>query len=441
MNTPTISAGDTAWVLVSAALVMLMVPGLAFFYGGLVRGKSALNTIMMSMAALGLVSVQWVVFGYSLAFSPGSSLVGGLHWLALRGVGADPNASYAATIPHLAFAAFQAMFAAITIALVSGAVVERMRFPAYLLFALLWTTLIYDPLAHWVWGDGGWLRSLGALDFAGGTVVHISAGVSALVAALMLGARRDFGRNALLPHNVPFTVLGAGLLWFGWFGFNGGSALAASGLAANAFVTTHTAAASALTGWMLLDYWRTRRCTVVGAATGAVVGLVAITPAAGFVTPAASILIGMLAAGASYGAMQLRARTRVDDALDVFACHGIAGITGAMLTGVFATKAVNAGGADGLLAGNPAQLGVQALAVLATIALAGGGTAMLLTFLRAAMGIRLALGDEVSGIDAAEHGERAYHGGSAGELASELDELGTSVVMATERDAGAREAA
>jgi Amt family ammonium transporter len=265
--------------------------------------------------------------------------------------------------------------------------------------------------------------------------------VSALVAALMLGARRDFGRNALLPHNVPFTVLGAGLLWFGWFGFNGGSALAASGLAANAFVTTHTAAASALTGWMLLDYWRTRRCTVVGAATGAVVGLVAITPAAGFVTPAASILIGMLAAGASHGAMQLRARTRVDDALDVFACHGIAGITGAMLTGVFATKAVNAGGADGLLAGNPAQLGVQALAVLATIALAGGGTAMLLTFVRAAMGIRLALGDEVSGIDAAEHGERAYHGGSAGELASELDELGTSVVMATERDAGAREAA
>src|SRR5690348_10907229 len=352
MSAPPVDAGDTAWLLTSTALVMVMLPGLALFYGGLVRRSSSLNTHMMTIAALGIVGVQWVVCGYSLAFAPGAPWIGGLAWVGFAHVGADPNAAYAAGVPHLAFAAFQAMFAAITVALISGAVVERMRFPLYLAFALAWTTLVYDPLAHWVWGDGGWLHSLGALDFAGGTVVHVSAGTAALVAALMLGRRHAIARGGLVPHNVPFALLGAGLLWFGWFGFNAGSALNASPLAVTAFVNTHAAAAAALACWLLLDLARSRRTTAVGAATGAIVGLVAITPAAGFVTPRSALLIGALAAGAVYLAMQLRAHSKIDDALDVFACHGVAGILGALLTGVFATKAVNPAGADGLLAGN-----------------------------------------------------------------------------------------
>lgn len=414
---PVTSSGDTAWVLVSTALVMLMVPGLALFYGGLVRQKNALNTFMMSLSALGIVTVQWVLVGYSIAFGPGSSWLGGLAWWGLAGVGATPNAAYAATVPHLAFAVFQAMFAAITVALISGAVVERLRFSAYLLFALAWTTFVYDPLARWVWGDGGWLRSLGALDFAGGTVVHVSAGTTALVAAVMLGQRRAVARGALVPHNVPFTLLGAGLLWFGWFGFNAGSALGASPVAVNALVTTHAAAAAALSAWLLLDLWRNGRTTAVGAATGAVVGLVAITPAAGFVTPRAALAIGVLASVASYSAMQLRARTRIDDALDVFACHGVAGIVGALLTGVFATRSVNPAGADGLLAGHAAQLGVQAVAVLATMALSAALTAGIIATLRAVMAIRVSLGDELAGLDASDHGEEAYHVGDVGELA------------------------
>jgi Amt family ammonium transporter len=432
MQTPTISAGDTAWVLISTALVMLMLPGLALFYGGLVRSRSSLNTLMMTFAALGIVSLQWVLFGYSLAFSPGSPYIGGLDWAGFANVGGDPNPTYAGTIPHLAFAAFQAMFAAITVALVSGAVVERMRFRSYMLFVLAWSTLVYAPLAHWVWGDGGWLRTLGALDFAGGTVVHVSAGTAALVAAIILGPRRDFGRAPLVPHNVPMVVLGAGLLWFGWFGFNAGSALSASGLAASAFVTTHTAAAAALVTWMLIDVARTGRATAVGAATGAVIGLVAITPAAGFVTPLASILIGALAACASYAAMQLRARSRVDDALDVFACHGVAGVLGALLTGVFATKAVNPAGADGLLAGNPGQLGVQLVAVGATVTLAGAATALILTAVRALADLRVPIVDEIGGIDISEHGEAAYHGGGPGELAGSNGSIGESVLIATE---------
>jgi len=335
----------------------------------------------------------------------------------LANVGATPNAAYAATVPHLAFAAFQAMFAAITVALISGAVVERLRFSAYLLFALAWTTLVYDPLARWVWGDGGWLRSLGALDFAGGTVVHVSAGTAALVAAFMLGRRHAIARGGLVPHNVPFTLLGAGILWFGWFGFNAGSALSASALAVTALVNTHAAAAAALACWLLLDLMRSRRTTAVGAATGAIVGLVAITPAAGFVTPRAALAIGALAAAAVYVAMQLRARTKIDDALDVFACHGVAGILGALLTGVFATKAVNPAGADGLLAGNAAQLGVQALAVVATMALSGAFTAGIIGVLGALMPIRASLGDELTGLDATEHGEEAYHTGDIGEIA------------------------
>jgi ammonium transporter, Amt family len=429
MNEATISAGDTAWVLVSSALVMLMLPGLALFYGGLVRSKSSLNTLMMTLAALGVVTMQWIALGYSLAFAPGSAWLGGLSWAGFTGVRGDPNPTYAATIPHLAFAAFQAMFAAITIALVSGAVVERMKFRAYLLFVILWTTLVYDPLARWVWGDGGWLRSLGALDFAGGTVVHISAGASALVAALFLGRRHDFGRTAVIPHNVPFTVLGAGLLWFGWFGFNAGSALAASGIAAGALVTTHTAGATALTTWLLLDLIRTGRSTAVGAATGAVVGLVAITPAAGFVTPLAAIAIGMLAAGASYAAIQLRPKTRIDDALDVFACHGVAGIMGALLTGVFASKEVNPSAADGLLLGNASLLGIQALAVLATIVLASAATVAILGLVNVTVGLRVPLHDELAGVDLSEHGEEAYHGGDVGALAGRRISIGDSVLL------------
>jgi Amt family ammonium transporter len=321
------------------------------------------------------------------------------------------------------------MFAGITVALISGAVVERMRFRAYLVFVVLWTTLVYDPLAHWVWGDGGWLRTLGALDFAGGTVVHISAGTSALVAALVLGPRRDFGKASYVPHNVPFTLLGAGLLWFGWFGFNAGSALAANGVAANALVTTHTAASSALVAWMLFDLVRTGRATAVGAATGAVVGLVAITPAAGFVTPVASIAIGVIAAAASYAAIQVRSRTKIDDALDVFACHGVAGIAGALLTGVFATRAVNPGGGDGLLAGNGHQFLVQLAAVGVTVVLGLGASAVILGGMRLFMPLRVTVPDEIRGSDLSQHGEEAYYGEDLNALAGRAIALGDSVLI------------
>lgn len=426
---PTISGGDTAWVLISTALVVLMVPGLAFFYGGLVRQKSALNTMLMSLGALAVVSVQWVLFGYSLAFGPGSAFIGSFAWAGFTTVTGAPNPTYAAALPQLLFAAFQAMFAGITVALFSGAVIDRMRYLAYLVFGLLWTTLIYDPLAHWVWGDGGWLRTLGALDFAGGTVVHISAGVTALVLAVMMGPRRDFKRVPTVPHNVPFALLGAGLLWFGWFGFNAGSALAADGIAANAMVTTHTAAASALVTWILLEQWRGGHATAVGAATGAVVGLVAITPAAGFVSPLSAIAIGALAAPCSYFALQFRSKTTVDDTLDVFACHGVAGIMGAVLTGVFASKAVNPNGADGLLFGNPRLVGVQLLAVVATIAFAALGSAGILTALRAVMPVRIPLHSEMTGIDVSEHGEEAYHGSDLSDLAGRSTPLGDAVVL------------
>jgi Amt family ammonium transporter len=412
------NAGDTAWVLVSTALVMLMVPALAFFYGGLVRGKSALNTMLMSVVALAAVTVQWVLLGYSLAFSPGAgsmaSLIGGLGFAGFDGVVGVPNPAYAATIPHVLFAAYQAMFAGITVAIVSGAVVERMRFRAYVLFAILWTTLVYDPLAHWVWGVGGWLRTLGALDFAGGTVVHVSSGVTAVVAATVLGRRRGLGQSPPVPHNVPFTLLGAGVLWFGWFGFNAGSALAADGLAATAMVTTHVAASAALLTWLLLERLRGGRPSAVGAATGAVVGLVAITPAAGFVTPGSALVIGAVGACASFAAIHLRAHTRLDDSLDVFACHGVGGIVGALLTGVFATKAVNPNGANGLLYGNPGQLGVQALAVGATVLFAGLLSLGIFGVVRLVSPLRVSASDELDGIDLGEHGEEAYAGGDLG---------------------------
>lgn len=425
----TISAGDTAWVLISTALVALMVPGLAFFYGGLVRNKSALNTMLMSLAALAVVTVQWVLFGYSLAFGPGSSWIGGAAYIAFRGVTAEPNATYSAALPHILFAAFQAMFAGITVALFSGAIIDRMRFAAYLVFGVLWTTLIYDPLAHWVWGDGGWIRTLGALDFAGGTVVHISAGVTAVVLSLVLGPRRDFKRVPNVPHSVPFTLLGAGLLWFGWFGFNAGSALAADGIAANALVTTHSAAAAALVTWVLLEFRKGGRATAIGAATGAVVGLVAITPAAGFVTPASALLIGALAAPCSFFALHFRPTTKLDDTLDVFACHGVAGIMGAVLTGVFATKSVNPNGADGLLAGNASLLGIQITAVAVTIVFAAIASGAILFALRAVMPLRVGVEAEIHGIDIAEHGEEAYHDADLSNLSARATLLSDAVVM------------
>jgi Amt family ammonium transporter len=408
------NSGDTAWVLASSALVLLMTVGLACFYSGLVRSKNSLNTMMMSIVAMGAVGVQWVVIGYSLSFAPGSPWIGGVAWAFFRGVSLEPNATYAATIPHQAHAIYQAMFAVITPALVSGAIVERMRFRAFLAFILLWSTLVYAPLAHWVWGSGGWLQKLGALDFAGGTVVHVSAGVSALVAAWFLGPRRDFKRMPLSPHNVPMVLIGAGLLWFGWFGFNAGSALAANGIAALAFVNTNAAAASAVLTWSVLDSWRTGKMTAVGAATGAVVGLVGITPAAGYVSAPAALAIGVLCAVISYFAIQRRSRSRLDDSLDVFSCHGLAGIAGALLTGVFASRVANPAGNDGALFGNPGQLLVQVYAVLAAVVAASIGTIAILALIRATLGTRARVADELIGLDLSEHGEEAYFGGEAG---------------------------
>jgi Amt family ammonium transporter len=424
-----ISAGDTAWVFVAGALVLLMVPGLALFYGGLVRSRAALNTLMMSFGALAVVTVQWTLVGYSLSFAPGA-IVGDLRWFGLHGVGASAG-PYSSTVPHVAFSVFQAMFAGITVALISGAMVERIRFHIYLIFAVVWTTLVYDPLAHWVWASDGWLHKLGALDFAGGTVVHISAGTAALVAATILGRRRALGRAPLRPHNVVLTITGAGLLWVGWLGFNAGSALAADGVAANALATTHAAAAAALVTWLLIDYWRTRQATAVGAATGAVVGLVAITPAAGYVTPAAALLIGALGACASHLAIHLRNRTRIDDALDVFACHGVAGILGALLTGVFATTSVNAAGANGLLYGNAHLLLVQAIAVLCTIGFTAPSTAGILYALSAVSTIRVAITNEVAGVDVSEHGEHAYDDGDSSPVPGIGSRLGDAVVLST----------
>ena len=429
MAESTLVAGDTAWVLVSTAMVLLMVPGLACFYGGLTRNRAVLNTMLMSLGALAVMSVFWVVAGYSLAFSHGSAWIGDFAWLGLRSVDGTPNPTYAAGLPHVLYAAYQMMFAGITVALISGAVVERMRFTAFLLFALLWGALVYVPLAHWVWADGGWLRSLGALDFAGGTVVHISAGVAALILARMLGRRHDAGKTAILPHNVPMTLLGAGVLWFGWFGFNAGSALGANGIAANAAITTHTAAAAGLLGWIMVEYLRTRHATAVGAATGAVAGLVAITPAAGFVSPLSAVAIGVLGSVCAYAAIQLRAKTAIDDALDVFACHGVAGIVGALATGVFATKVINKDGADGLVAGNTHLLGVQAVAVLATVAFVAVMTPAVVMLVNAVTRIRLSLADELSGVDTTEHREEAYHGGGLAEYAGQAITLGQRVVL------------
>jgi Amt family ammonium transporter len=399
-----ISAPDTAWMLVACAMVLLMTPALAFFYGGLVRSKNTLNTMMMSFASLGAVGIVWAVAGYSLAFADGGRWLGGAAHLLLRGVGLES----ADGLPHLLFMAFQGTFAIITAALISGAVVERMRFGPYLAFISLWVLAVYAPVCHWVWG-GGWLADLGALDFAGGTVVHVNAAAAALVAAAVLSPRGDYGRQALLPHNVPFVLLGAGLLWFGWFGFNAGSALAADATAALAFVNTMLAPAATLTAWMLLDRYRTGGVTAVGAATAIVVGLVAVTPAAGFIGPMDALLLGAIAAFPSYFAILWRSRSRLDDSLDVVAAHGVGGLVGALLAGVFARPEY--GGTAGLLAGNPAQLGTQAVAVLAVLAYSAVASLTLLKLIGAFSGLRVSRRHEAIGLDVPLHGEEAYGSG------------------------------
>ena len=410
---------DTAWMLISTALVLLMTPALAFFYGGLVRSKNALNTMMMSFISLGFVSVLWAVIGYSLALAPGNNWIGDLGFSLLNGVGlSEKGAIVPLTIPHTLYMAFQATFCIITAALISGAIVERMRFTAYLAFICLWSVVVYAPLAHWVWG-GGWLADMGAWDFAGGTVVHVNAGVAALVAALVVGRRSDYGKVAMIPHNVPTVLLGAGLLWFGWFGFNAGSALAASPIAGLAFVTTMLAPAGTLVVWTLLDLMRSGKPTAVGCATAIVVGLVAITPAAGFVSPMNGLLLGAIAAVPSYFGLIIRARTSLDDSLDVVAAHGVGGTVGAILTGVFAEKSIN-GVFDGALYGNPGQVLIQATAVLTAIAYSGVMSFVLLKLVGLVLPLRASVNEEGEGLDISQHGEEAYSGvGGASPIFSE----------------------
>ena len=395
---------DTAWMLVATALVLLMTPALAFFYGGLVRAKNSLNTMMMSFISMGFVAVAWALVGYSLAFTAGNDWLGDLSNAFMRGVGID--ARPATTIPHALFMAFQGTFAIITAALISGAIVERMRFSAYVTFITLWAVLVYSPIAHWVWG-GGWLAKMGALDFAGGTVVHVNAAAAAFAAVLVLGPRSDYKKASILPHNVPFVLLGAGVLWFGWFGFNAGSALAASPIAGLAFVTTMLAPAATLVVWTLVDVARTGKPTSVGAATAIVVGLVAVTPAAGFVSPLSALALGAIAAIPSYFAIQLRAKTSLDDSLDVVAAHGVGGTVGALLTGVFAQKSLN-GVADGLLFGNPQQVLIQGTAILAAIVFSGAASFALLKLIGLVIPLRVSREDEATGLDIAMHGEEAY---------------------------------
>jgi ammonium transporter, Amt family len=406
-----IDKGDTAWMLTSSALVLMMtIPGLFLFYGGLVRRKNVLGTIMHSFIIVAVITIQWVLWGYSLAFAPdtGGGWIGSLEWVGLRGVGPEPNADYAATIPHAAFMIYQMMFAIITPALITGAFAERVKFSSFLVFIILWATFIYDPLAHWVWGVKGLLREMGTLDFAGGTVVHISSGASALVAAIMFGKRIGYGQEAMPPHNLPFSVIGAGLLWVGWFGFNAGSALAADGLATSAFVSTHIATAAAALSWLAMDWLLRDKPTVLGAASGAVAGLVAITPGSGFVGPISAIWIGIGGGVLCSIACSLKPKLGYDDSLDVVGVHGVGGTWGALATGLFASKAINAAGNDGLFFGNPGQLWIQFVSVVVTLILALVGTYILLSIVKAIMGLRLADDEERMGLDLSQHNERAY---------------------------------
>ncbi len=404
-----ISSGDTTWMLVSTALVMLMTPGLALFYGGMVRRKNVLGTIMQSFVAIGVITVQWVLIGYSLAFGPDiGHVIGSLKWFGLNGVGLAPNPDYAPTIPHQTYMMFQMMFAVITPALITGAFAERFKFKTYLVFLLLWATFVYDPLAHWVWGTGGWIKNLGALDFAGGLVVHVSSGVAALAAAILIGKRRGYGQEPMPPHNMTMTLIGAALLWFGWFGFNAGSAVASGTLATSAFVATHISASAAALSWMFAEWYTRGKPTVLGAASGAVAGLVAITPASGYVGPLAALAIGIIGGAVCFTGIKLKEKFGYDDSLDTVGVHGVGGAWGAIATGLFASKLINPGGNDGLFYGNFSLLLSQILGLVAAVAYAFLATWLLLKILDRTMGLRVFGDDEVDGLDLSQHGESGY---------------------------------
>jgi Amt family ammonium transporter len=406
---PNVDSGDTSWLLISTALVMLMTPGLALFYGGMVRTKNVLATIMQSFIALGVITIQWAFFGYSLAFGPDvGHVIGNLEWAGLRGVGLNPFPGYAATVPHQAFMIFQMMFAVITPALITGAFAERFKFKTYLLFLILWATLVYDPIAHWVWGIGGWIRNLGGLDFAGGLVVHISSGVAALAAALVVGKRKGYGDEPMPPHNLTLTLLGAGLLWFGWFGFNGGSAVASGSIATSAFVVTQFSAASAALSWMIAEWALKGNPTVLGAASGAVAGLATITPASGFVGPIPAIIIGLIAGALCYYAVNLKTRLGYDDSLDVVGVHGVGSTWGLLAVGLFASKAINPAGNDGFFFGNYSLIGIQALSVVSVWVYSFVVTLIILKVLDRTMGLRVSQDHEITGLDTSQHGESGY---------------------------------
>ena len=403
------NAGDTAFILISAALVMLMTPGLALFYGGMVRNKNVLGTIMHSFIILGIITLEWVLWGYSLSFGPDcGGIIGGLDWVGLKNVGMNPSPDYGSTIPHLAFMVFQCMFAIITPALITGAFAERMKFSAFLLFVVLWSTFVYNPLAHWVWGVGGWMGKMGALDFAGGTVVHISSGISALAAAIIIGKRLGYGVTAYIPHNLPMTITGAALLWFGWFGFNAGSALACNGLAANAFVVTHVASAAAALSWIFIEWIHRGKPTTLGAASGAVAGLVAITPGSGFVGPLSAIIIGGLGGLICYGGVLMKTKLGYDDSLDVVGIHGLGGTWGALATGLFASTKINPDGANGLFFGNAFQLWIQVVSVAATMVFAFLMTLIILKVVDLLVGLRITKEEEQKGMDISLHNEAGY---------------------------------
>jgi Amt family ammonium transporter len=409
-STTKVNPADTAWILISAALVMLMTPGLALFYGGMVRTKNVLGTIMQSFMILALISVQWVLFGYSLSFGPTvGGIIGDLSWFGLNGVGLAPNPDYAETVPHQAFMIFQGMFAVITPALLMGAIAERMKFKTFFVFTLLWATLVYDPIAHWVWGSGGWIHKMGGLDFAGGIVVHLSSGVSALAAAILVGKRKGFRTEPMAPHSVPMTITGAAILWFGWFGFNAGSAVAAGMLSTSAFVVTHIAGAAGALSWAVVEWIYKGKPTTLGAASGAVAGLATITPASGFVSPMPALFIGLTAGVFCYLGVVGKNRFGYDDSLDVVGIHGVGGMWGVLAVGLFATKAVNDAGNNGFFFGNPGLLGVQALAVAVTWVYSFLVTFILLKILDWTMGLRVSEEDEDSGLDLSQHNEMGYN--------------------------------
>ncbi len=405
-----ISAGDTAFILVSAALVLLMTPALGLFYGGMVRNKNVLGTIMQSLIMIAIISFEWVYIGYSMSFGPDvGGFIGDLSWFGLKGVGAAPSSTYATTIPHILFMIYQCMFAIITPALITGAFAERMKFGPFIVFSLVWAIVVYNPVCHWIWGSGGWLGAKGALDFAGGMVVHLTSGAAALAAAIILGPRQGFGKRSFMPHNLPMTLLGTGLLWFGWFGFNGGSALAANGIAATAFVATHLAGMAAMASWCFMEKIRQGKATTLGAASGAIAGLATVTPAAGFISANSAIIIGLIAGVICYFAVSLKEKLGYDDSLDVVGIHGLGGFAGTLMLGIFASKAVNPGGADGLLAGNPSFFATQAFAVLVVLIYAFVVSFVLLKIVDALFGLRVPAEEEVQGLDLSQHSETAYN--------------------------------